>query len=102
MWAHTLGIRMMAPLAPRVSVFGAAGGGVGLFHYPWVLPGSNPYLLSQSTTHGVLQFGGGVDLRLSRRFSIRGEVRDFVSGKGLSGASGPNHVVGLAGVGFHF
>jgi hypothetical protein len=102
MKAHTLGIRLMVPLHSRISAYGAVGGGGGTFYYPAILAGSNPYLLSSRTIHGVFEFGGGVDLRLSRRFSIRGEVRDFVTGNGLSGVSGPNHVLPSIGVGFHF
>ena len=39
--------------------------------------GSNP---GSSSTSGVLQGGLGLDVRLWRRFSIRGQVRDFWSG----------------------
>ena len=59
---------------------------------------ASPY----QTTHGVFQFGGGVDLRLTERISIRGEVRDFVTGSGLSGSNGPHHLVPLMGLAMHF
>jgi hypothetical protein len=100
--AQTIGLRFAVPVAARVSFFGAAGGGDGEFHYPWILEGPTPYLLSHSTTHGVFQWGGGVDVRLSKRVSIRSEVRDLITGKGLSGSDGIHHVITLAGVGFHF
>ena len=32
------------------------------------------------TTNGVFQIGGGLDVRLYRKFSLRGELRDFWSG----------------------
>jgi hypothetical protein len=99
---ETVGVRLMVPVAARLSFFGVTAGGEGEFHYPWILQGSTPYLLSHSTTHGVFVWGGGVDIRLSKRISLRGEVRDLVSGKGLSGSNGVNHVVTLFGVGFHF
>jgi hypothetical protein len=39
--------------------------------------GTNP---GKSTTSGVLQIGLGLDVKVWRRFSIRGQVRDFYSG----------------------
>jgi len=102
MRAETLGLRFMVPLHSRLSAFGAAGGGAGTFHYPWVLEGPTPYLLFGSTLHGVTDFGGGIDVRLSRRISIRAELRDYVSGRGLSGEVGTNRALPLFGVGFHF
>jgi hypothetical protein len=99
---ETLGLRFAVPVAARLAFFAAAGGGQGEFHYPWILQESPPYLLSHSTTHGVFEWGGGADVRLSKRVSLRGEVRDLVSGKGLSGSNGVHHVVILVGVGFHF
>jgi hypothetical protein len=102
MSAHTLGVRFMAPLQPRISVYGALGGGAAGFYEPAILAGSTPVLLNHRTTNGVFDFGGGVDVRLSRRFSIRSEVRDFVTAQGLSGVSGHNHVLPLFGVTFHF
>jgi len=99
---QTLGIRWMVPVLARLSFFGIAGGGDGDFTYPRILAVSPPYLMSHSTTHGVFAWGGGVDVRLSKRVSIRGEVRDLVSGKNLSGSKGVNHVLIMGGVGFHF
>jgi hypothetical protein len=102
MSAHTLGIRLMAPLQSRISAYGSLGGGVGGFEYPTVLPTAPPVLSQTLTYHGVVEFGGGLDIRLWRRFSLRGEVRDFVTGQGLSGVPGRNHVLEAIGVGFHF
>jgi hypothetical protein len=98
---YTLGGRVMIPVKPRVSLYGALGGGVGSFYYP-AIDVSKPLIKSNYVWHGVFEFGGGVDLRLSQRFSIRTEVRDFVTGKGLSGASGRHHILPLLGVSFHF
>jgi len=102
MKVHSLGLRFAVPLESRITPYAVAGGGGGAFYYPTILPGSNPYILSNETFHGVFDFGGGVDVRLSRRVSIRGEVRDFVTGHGLSGVSGTNHLLPLFGVAFHF
>ena len=102
MWVMSPGVRFMAPVQSRVSVYGVVGGGVGYFRYPYIAGGSSPYLSSNSTAHGVFSLGGGVDVRVIRTLSIRGEVRDFVSGSGLSGVDGIHHVVPLAGIALHF
>jgi hypothetical protein len=94
------GFRFMAPVQKRVSVFGAAGGGVGFFNSAELGPG--PTVLTHSVIHGVFDFGGGVDVRLNRRLSIRTDVRDFVTGRGLSGVPGRNHTIAAAGLVMHF
>jgi hypothetical protein len=98
----TAGVRLVVPLQSRVSAYGVLGGGVGLFYYPSLLGGQNTYLLSNSTLHGVFLVGGGVAFRLNRYISIRAEARDFITGAGLSGSTGRNHVLPLFGVAFHF
>ena len=100
--AYTAGARLMLPLQSRVSGYGSLAGGGGTFQYAVINNGSNPYVSSNSTAHGVLVIGGGIDVRLTRRISIRGEVRDLVTGTGLSGASGRHHVLPLFGIAFHF
>jgi len=100
--SYTLGLRFMLPVHDRVALFGTVAGGGGSFNYPVIDGGAEPRVSSNSTIHGVFQFGGGVDFRLTRMFSIRGELRDYVTGKGLSGATGRHHLVPLVGVAFHF
>lgn len=58
-------------VSPWVSV----GGGFGYFTGSTAIPTK-----TTSTTEGVFQVGGGLDVRLIRRFSLRAEVRDFSSG----------------------
>lgn len=67
------------PLAPA-SPWGSFGGGFGRFTESSSLEfgGSNPN--KGGSTTGVLQFGGGVDIKTWRSFSVRGEIRDFYSG----------------------
>ena len=62
-----------------VSPWLSFGGGVGHFSENSTLidGGANP---GGSSTSGVIQGGIGLDVKLWRRFSIRGEVRDFWSG----------------------
>ena len=100
--AFTLGVRFMVPVQSRISLYGATGGGVGWFRELYIAGGSNPLLSSTRTAHGVYDFGGGVDVRVIRMFSVRGEVRDFVTGTNLSGTSGRNHVVIMGGLAMHF
>jgi opacity protein-like surface antigen len=100
--SYTLGLRLMVPVHTRLSVFGALGGGAGTFNYPVIEEGAKPFVTSNSTTHGVLQLGAGIDFRLTQGLSLRGELRDFVSGSGLSGSDGPHHLVPLFGMAFHF
>jgi len=98
---YTPGLRFMVPVHPRISIYGIAGGGFGFFRYPTISLGSSPSLTERSTTHGVLEIGGGVDVRLSQHISIRGEARDYVTGAGLSGSSGRHHIVPLFGLALH-
>ena len=65
-----------AGLSPWVSV----GGGFGYFMENSTLEfgGANPG--KTGTTSGVFQIGGGIDAKVWRIFSVRGEVRDFFSG----------------------
>jgi hypothetical protein len=100
--AFTLGLRFMLPIHSRVALLGTAAGGGGAFHYPVITGGERPRVTSNSTWHGVAQLGGGLDFRLTRLLSIRGEVRNYSTGKGLSGATGRHHVVPMIGVAFHF
>jgi hypothetical protein len=56
------------------------GGGFGRFGESSQLEfgGTNPG--STGTTSGVLQTGGGLDVKILSAFKLRGEVRDFYSG----------------------
>jgi hypothetical protein len=94
------GLRLMLPLSSRVSVFATAGGGVGFLSYPAV-ESSNPPLTTNQPTHGVFSFGGGMDFRLSPHFSIRVDVRDYVTGRDLAGVPGRNHLLPMIGFVMH-
>ena len=100
--AYTAGARLMLPLQSRISVYGLAGGGGGSFHYAVLATGTEARVTYNNTFHGLFVFGGGADIRLTRHLSIRGEIRDLVTGRGLSGANGRHHVLPLFGPAFHF
>ena len=66
--------------AMAVSPWVSFGGGLGHFseNSSLISGGTNP---GKSKTTGVLQGGFGLDVKIWRRISIRGEVRDFWSGE---------------------
>jgi len=101
-FAATPGVRYMVPVQSRVSLYGVTGAGFGEFEYAVVAVSNSPYVKVNSTWHGVFDFGGGIDIRLSQRWSVRSECRDFVTGRGLNGVPGRHHLVPLLGVAVHF
>jgi hypothetical protein len=96
------GVRLMAPLQSRISVFGAVGGGFGWFNNATLTSDNPPDLKSNTVTHGVFSLGGGVDVRLSRLFSIRVDVRDYMTGRDLGGVTGRHHFLPMMGLAVHF
>jgi hypothetical protein len=94
--------RLMVPIHSRISVFGALGGGYGSFSVPTLTSDHPPDLKASGPGHGVLSFGGGIDFRLARHFGLRVDVRDYVTGRDLSGVPGRNHLFPMFGPVFHF
>ena len=100
----TPGVRFKTPTFGRVSFYGLAGGGIGSF---WkvddVVSGVTGTVMADTRfqVSPVFDFGGGMDLRLSRLLSLRAEGRDFFSGANLGGVPGHNHPVFLVGFAFH-
>jgi hypothetical protein len=60
-----------------ISPWLAAGG--GLAHYS-ANSGLRLFSGADTTNTGVVDYGGGLDVKVAPFFSIRGEVRDFYSG----------------------
>jgi hypothetical protein len=100
--AYTGGARLMVPVYRRISLYAATGVGPGLFHGVAVHDGPSPTVSTFRTFHGVFEFGGGLDFRLLRWFSLRAEVRDLVTGKQLGGMGGRQHVLPTFGFAFHY
>jgi opacity protein-like surface antigen len=98
----TPGVRYMVPVQSRLSLYGVAGGGYGAFEYPVVADGDTLHVKMNSTWHGVFDFGGGIDVRLSQSWSLRTECRDFVTGRALNGIPGRHHPTPLLGIAVHF
>jgi hypothetical protein len=86
----------------RISLFGALGAGYGGFTTPTLTSDNPPDLKTNDVNHLVIGAGGGLDIRLVRILSLRVDVRDFVTGRDLSGVPGRNHVLPMVGVAFHF
>ena len=100
--AGTAGVRFMVPVNSRLSFYAVTGAGGGNFRAVAVVGGSNPSISTYSTDHGVFAFGGGADVRIWRWLSLRADIRDWVTGRELSGTAGRQHLVPSVGFGFHF
>ena len=87
-----------------VSPWVSFGGGVGRFNESSTLISGVPS--KTGTTTGAVQAGLGLDVSLFRRFSVRGEVRDFWSGVPKlnvdTGKSRQHNFFVAAGVVWHF
>jgi hypothetical protein len=94
----TPGIRFKLPIHSRLSAYGVAGGGAQIRRRSAVNVGTAGVLVrTEWRITGVADVGGGLDLRLTRLLSLRGEVRDFISG-----GNPTQEAVYLFGLGFHF
>ena len=99
--SYAAGGRYMVPVYKRLSLYAACDVGGGLFHAIALHPGGNPGATTIRTYHGVFEFGGGLDVRLLRWFSLRAELRDLVTGRQLSDAAGRQHILPTFGIAFH-
>jgi hypothetical protein len=97
----TPGLRFQMAPHPRLAFYGIAGFGYGGFDSVKLSPAGTPAVPNTFSSHGTAEIGGGFDVRLNQGISLRAEVRDFISGHNLGGASGPNHVVYLFGIAIH-
>lgn len=99
----TPGIRFNVAPHSRISFYAAAGAGPAVF-------GEDTAEISRTSVNAsstwtltlAADFGGGVDLRLTRLVSLRAEVRDFLSERGLAGVEGHHHPIFSFGMGFHW
>ena len=99
----TPGVRVKFSPQSRVSFYAAVGGGVAsLGSSESVVEPGLVTEVNKRTASAALDFGGGIDFRLTRLLSLRVDGRDFVKGRDPSGASGRNRWMVLVGVAFHF
>jgi hypothetical protein len=66
-----------AGISPWVSL----GGGYARFDEGRTLQDGSPNPSARGTNKGVLEYGGGIDIKLIHYFGVRGEVRDFYTGR---------------------
>jgi Outer membrane protein beta-barrel domain len=76
----TPGLRVKFFPRGAVSPYAAIGGGWALFEHSTTTLAGAPNPAPRTASHGVFDFGAGVDVKLWRFVGLRGEVRDFYSG----------------------
>ncbi len=90
--------------AAGVSPWVSFGGGIGRFNESSTQVSGVPS--KTGTTTGVLQAGVGLDVKIFRSFSVRGEARDFWSGVPQlnvdTGKSRQHNIFVAAGIVWHF
>jgi opacity protein-like surface antigen len=97
----TPGLRWKFSPLSRVSFYAAVGGGIGVFDRNYTaVAGGQVVTETGSTTTGAFGFGAGVDLRVTRLVSFRGEYRDAMTRGNIDGAV--HHSLFMFGVGLHF
>jgi len=102
----TPSVRLNAFANDDVSPWVSVGGGFGYFKASskLVFGGPNPGDTGAAT--GVFQIGGGLDVKITRTITIRGEFRDFDSGEPPlninTGRSRQHNLYGGGGVVFRF
>jgi hypothetical protein len=102
-WYVLPGVRWKIPTGTRLSFYGALGGGVQFVHVEDVFL-ANQQVTSTKTTLAkpVLDFGIGMDVRVSRWLSLRVDARDYVHSPASDVAPHYNHAAIFAGFAFHF
>jgi opacity protein-like surface antigen len=78
----TPGLKLKLLPGSRVSPFGAVGVGYARLTASTSLTNGQPNTAGDlAANHGAFDFGGGVDIGVIRFIALRGEVRDFLTGK---------------------
>lgn len=77
----TPGLKLKLFPGAGVSPYIAAGLGLGRYAGSSTSASGQPVTGDQANTTWAFNYGGGVDLNVVRNFAIRGEVRDFITGK---------------------
>jgi hypothetical protein len=99
----TPGLRVNLPLHSRVSLYGAAGGGLAVFSTQRALAGGDRvFAINTVIATAAGTAGGGLELRLSRLVSLRAEARDFIAAGSPGGGIGHKGVMYGVGAGFHW
>lgn len=101
--AFVPGARFRFPSVGRASFFVAAGGGIGWYDKVTVVAGRSLASISGHTSPtAAFDFGGGMDLRLTRLLSLRLEARDLITSQGSLNGRGHHNPIIAFGPAFHF
>jgi hypothetical protein len=97
------GVRWRIPTGTRFSFYAALGGGVAFIHEEDVfLANQQVTTTNQTLEKPVLDFGIGMDVRISRWLSLRVDARDYVHSSASDVPQHYNHAAVFAGFAFHF
>jgi hypothetical protein len=96
----TPGVKYRFTPTSRVSFYAVLGGGLASFGRLVEVVGPGVTNINSRSTTAAMDFGGGLDFRLTRLLSLRFEGRDAVTSSKYDGAA--HHTLFLFGVGFHF
>ncbi len=77
----TPGIRVKFNPNGRVQPFGVVGGGYALYEQSTETIGGAPNPAPRHINRGAFTFGGGVDIKMLQWVAVRGDVRDFYTGR---------------------
>jgi hypothetical protein len=102
----TPGLKLKILPHSRITPFGAVGGGYARLTASKSLTNSQPNIAGTlGANHGTFDVGGGADVRVFRFLAIRGEVRDFLTGKpnlDVQFRGAQHNVVGSGGIVLRF
>ncbi len=102
----TPGLRLKFAPGARISPYVAAGGGYALFEHSTELINGAANPVQRRNSSGAFDFGGGADIRFLRFASLRGEIRDYISGSPLFAVpvngSAQHNIIVSGGIVFNF
>jgi opacity protein-like surface antigen len=102
----TPGIRVKLNPNGRIQPFGVVGGGYALYEQSTKTVGGQTNPAPRHTHRGAFTYGGGLDVKLVRWLGVRGDVRDFYTGRPslnlLNQKGGQHNVVASGGVVFRW
>jgi opacity protein-like surface antigen len=96
----TPGVRVKFNPAGRIQPFGVIGGGYALYEQSTETIGGAPNPAPRHINRGAFTFGGGVDIKILQWVAVRGDVRDFYTGRpiyNLPSLDGGQHNVVASG-----
>lgn len=96
----TPGARIKFAPNGRISPWAAIGGGYAQYENSELNAAGRPNGAPRREHHGTLAFGGGVDVKVLRWLSLRGEIRDFYGtgpDYGVPGSPSKRHNVVIGG-----